>query len=1015
MADPASYDNVYEYVQFITSERIDFSETPYTVIICNNGTILRPSGWLTGSTLTYAIQLDSGVVEMGETFYLGGPTPHLNGPNSEEIAPKNWFSVDCTEQEGAGGIGIKQQWRIGMVGNGGPSADGIAVFAGRAEDLTEESVPLDCVFYGDAVGDAAAYGYRLTDGSLLNEESDIYPSPGKECLMKFEGVYNYLEDKWVTKRTSSSIASFSEKDFVPAIKMIPYVFDVEVSSTQCEECVSWKSILPDTTRFAVLWQEEDSTRCLPYPSSICEKTDSLPDGLRQIEFSTEKNLCRPNNIKTRHMLGIYPLENDCIDTLGCSLGLNTRLVPTQEYPPAHLRNCPSDTILYLPEGRNNVWVELPAPEFDNPCGEYHLTSNFLPDSLAEGTYAFEFILEDDSAKAVDSCITQVWVKETTPAIVDTIPPVIPEIPDTTPVITDTIPPTIPEIPDTTPAIVDTIPPMIPEIPDTTPAIVDTIPPVIPDIPDTTPAIVDTIPPVIPDIPDTTPVIVDTIPTVIPNIPDTTPAIVDSIPPVIPEIPDTTPTIVDTIPPVIPEIPEIPDTTPAIVDTIPPVIPEIPDTTPAIVDTIPPVIPDIPDTTPAIVDTIPPVIPEIPKIPDTTPEIADTIPPVIPEIPDTTPMIVDTIPPVIPDIPDTTPVIVDTIPPVIPDIPDTSTVIVDTIPPVIPEIPDTTPTIVDTIPSVIPDIPDTTPAIVDTIPPVIPEIPDTMPAIVDSIPPVIPEIPDTTPTIVDTIPSVIPEIPEIPDTTPVIVDTIPPVIPDIPDTTPAIVDTLPPVIPEIPDTTPTIVDTIPPVIPEIPDTTPVIVDTIPPVIPDIPDTTPAITDTIPPVIPNIPDTTPAIVDSIPPVIPEIPDTTPVIVDTIPSEIPEIPNTTPVIVDTVPEIVENDPDIPTDTASEEQGEIKEKDVSYNLLLTPNGDGINDRLEIESLSQYPDNEIHIYNQWGIQVFHMKHYDNSWGGDNHNGFSLGGRKRLPVGTYYYLLLSKGSKALSGFIELSY
>ena len=872
MADPASYDNVYEYVQFITSERIDFSETPYTVIICNNGTILRPSGWLTGSTLTYAIQLDSGVVEMGETFYLGGPTPHLNGPNSEEIAPKNWFSVDCTEQEGAGGIGIKQQWRIGMVGNGGPSADGIAVFAGRAEDLTEESVPLDCVFYGDAVGDAAAYGYRLTDGSLLNEESDIYPSPGKECLMKFEGVYNYLEDKWVTKRTSSSIASFSEKDFVPAIKMIPYVFDVEVSSTQCEECVSWKSILPDTTRFAVLWHEEDSTRCLPYPSSICEKTDSLPDGLSQIEFSTEKNLCRPNNIKTRHMVGIYPLENDCIDTLGCSLGLNSRLVPTQEYPPAHLRNCPNDTTLYLPEGRNNVWVELPAPEFDNPCGEYHLTSNFSPDSLAAGTYAFEFILEDDSAKAVDSCITQVWVKETTPAITDTIPPAIPDIPDTVPTITDTIPPAIPEIPDTTPVITDTIPPVIPDIPDTTPVIVDTLPPVIPDIPDTTPVITDTIPPVIPDIPDTTPVITDTIPPVIPEIPDTTPAIVDTIPPVIPDIPDTTPTIVDTIPPV---IPDIPDTTPVITDTIPPVIPDIPDTTPVIVDTIPPVIPDIPDTTPVIVDTIPPVIPEIP---DTTPVIVDTIPPVIPEIPDTTPAIVDTIPPVIPDIPDTTPVIV------------------------------------DTIPSVIPDIPNTTPAIVDTIPPVIPDIPDTTPA-----------------------------------------------IPDIPDTTPAIVDTIPPVIPNIPDTTPEITDTIPPVIPEIPDTTPTIVDTIPPVIPDIPDTT------------------------------------------------------PVIVDTVPEIVENDPDIPTDTASEEQGEIKEKDVSYNLLLTPNGDGINDRLEIESLSQYPDNEIHIYNQWGIQVFHMKHYDNSWGGDNHNGFSLGGRKRLPVGTYYYLLLSKGSKALSGFIELSY
>jgi gliding motility-associated-like protein len=152
-----------------------------------------------------------------------------------------------------------------------------------------------------------------------------------------------------------------------------------------------------------------------------------------------------------------------------------------------------------------------------------------------------------------------------------------------------------------------------------------------------------------------------------------------------------------------------------------------------------------------------------------------------------------------------------------------------------------------------------------------------------------------------------------------------------------------------------------------------------------------------------------VDTIPPI---EPDTTPAIVDTIP---PIVPDTTPAIVDTIPELVEDEPFLSTDTISEGQGSGKTKEFSYNLLLTPNGDGINDRLEIESLSQYPDNEIYIYNKWGIQIFHMKHYDNHWGGDNHNGFSLGGRKLLPVGTYYYLLLSKGSKAQSGFIELSY
>ncbi len=1041
MADPASYDNIYEYVQFMTSERIDFSETPYTVIICNNGTILHPSGWLTGSTLTYAIQLDSGVVEMGETFYIGGPTPKLNGPNSDSIAPKNWFSVDCTAQDGAGGIGLKQQWRIGMVGNGGPSADGIAVFAGKAEDLTEESVPLDCVFYGDAVGDAAAYQYRLTDGTLLDEEDDIYPSPGKECLMKFEGVYNYLEDKWVVERTSFSVPSFTEDDFKPAIKLIPYVFDVEVSSSPCEECVTWKSILPDTTRFAVLWQEDSITGCPAYPAAICDMPDSLPDGLSLLEFSIEKNLCTANAPMAQHLVAIYPMENGCIDTLGCSLGLHTVQATLREPTTSHLQGCLGDTTLYLAEGRDSVWVELPTPQFDNPCNRFHLSSTFQPDSFAPGTYTFDFALRDESEQVVDQCATLVHVidtippvvPDTTPAIVDTIPPIVP---DTTPTIVDTIPSIVP---DTTPTIVDTIPSIVP---DTTPAIVDTIPPVVPDTtptivdtipsigPDTMPTIVDTIPPVAPD---TTPAIVDTIPSIVP---DTTPTIADTIPPI---VPDTTPTIVDTIPPIVPDttptivdtIPPIgPDTTSTIVDTIPPIVP---DTTPAIVDTIPPI---VPDTTPAIVDTIPPIGPDTmptivdtipPIVPDTTPAIVDTIPPVGP---DTTPAIMDTIPPIVPD---TTPTTVDTIPPIGPD---TTPKVVDTIPPIVP---DTTPKVVDTIPSIVPD---TTPMIVDTIPPI---VPDTTPAIVDTIPPI---GSDTTPAIVDTIPPVRPDTtpaiedtipPIVTDTTPAIVDTIPPIVPDttpttvdtippiVHDTTPAIVDTIPPV---VSDTTPTIVDTIPPVVPDI---TPTVVDTIPPVAPDttpaivdtIPsivlDTTPTIVDTIPPIVPDttpaivdtiptvVPDTTPAIVDTIPPV---VPDTTPAIVDTIP---PIVPDTTPTVVDTIPELVEDEPFLPTDTISEGQGSRKTKEFSYNLLLTPNGDGINDRLEIESLSQYPDNEIYIYNKWGIQVFHMKHYDNHWGGDNHNGFSLGGRKLLPVGTYYYLLLSKGSKALSGFIELSY
>ncbi len=221
MADPASYDNVYEYIEFLATERVDFSETPCTVIICNNGTILRPHGWLTGSTLTYAIQLDSGVVERGETFYVGGPTPKVNGAKSDDLHLTHWYGLDYTKEAGAGGIGLNQQWRVGMVGNGGPSADGVAIFAGRAEDITEESVPWDCVFYGDAVGDAAAYGYLLSDGSMLGEDAEIFPSPGSEKIMKFSGVYNFLTNEWEVARSAVSIPVKTADDIYTLIRLVP--------------------------------------------------------------------------------------------------------------------------------------------------------------------------------------------------------------------------------------------------------------------------------------------------------------------------------------------------------------------------------------------------------------------------------------------------------------------------------------------------------------------------------------------------------------------------------------------------------------------------------------------------------------------------------------------------------------------------------------------------------------------------------------------------------------------------
>ena len=87
-----------------------------------------------------------------------------------------------------------------------------------------------------------------------------------------------------------------------------------------------------------------------------------------------------------------------------------------------------------------------------------------------------------------------------------------------------------------------------------------------------------------------------------------------------------------------------------------------------------------------------------------------------------------------------------------------------------------------------------------------------------------------------------------------------------------------------------------------------------------------------------------------------------------------------------------------------------------ISPNGDGINDFLQIDNISQYPDNKLMIMNRNGQLIFEAKGYDNSSkvfdGHSNKNG-----QMQLP-GTYFYQseYTVKGiSKHKTGFIVLKY
>ncbi|MBL7726268.1 MAG: gliding motility-associated C-terminal domain-containing protein, partial [Dinghuibacter sp.] len=78
-----------------------------------------------------------------------------------------------------------------------------------------------------------------------------------------------------------------------------------------------------------------------------------------------------------------------------------------------------------------------------------------------------------------------------------------------------------------------------------------------------------------------------------------------------------------------------------------------------------------------------------------------------------------------------------------------------------------------------------------------------------------------------------------------------------------------------------------------------------------------------------------------------------------------------------------------------------------FSPNGDGINDRWDIEYLDTYVGCTVEVYNVYGQIVFRSVGYSRAWDGTN-NG------KPLPVGTYYYIIEPKnGRSPITGYVGI--
>lgn len=105
---------------------------------------------------------------------------------------------------------------------------------------------------------------------------------------------------------------------------------------------------------------------------------------------------------------------------------------------------------------------------------------------------------------------------------------------------------------------------------------------------------------------------------------------------------------------------------------------------------------------------------------------------------------------------------------------------------------------------------------------------------------------------------------------------------------------------------------------------------------------------------------------------------------------------------------------------------EEISIPLVITPNGDGINDVLLIKGIENFPDNHLVIVNRNGTKIYEVKGYDNTQTifqgkarlGGTFAGKTYGSQDYLPQGTYFYSLNysdGKTKRIKTGYFVLKY
>lgn len=87
------------------------------------------------------------------------------------------------------------------------------------------------------------------------------------------------------------------------------------------------------------------------------------------------------------------------------------------------------------------------------------------------------------------------------------------------------------------------------------------------------------------------------------------------------------------------------------------------------------------------------------------------------------------------------------------------------------------------------------------------------------------------------------------------------------------------------------------------------------------------------------------------------------------------------------------------------IQDTDCNIPQGISPNDDGYNDFLDLSFLDM---DSIIIYNRYGTEVYSKDNYINEWKGQSNDG------KKLPTGTYFYVIKTLSYKTHTGWVYLN-